>query len=199
MAKKLSATDEARSKCQHPRRATSEKPKGARNKASQEGRDNPQAGLARRDGCRVRHTPNYLSKGWSHIEIIVRDAEGCAAAHHADRIPLALPRRGLACEVRWTRSLLPRLDRTRSQIEGVGEVPSSSGSRATCSLDPLERRLHRRAPQVPRLTATRARSHDLATHVLAMYSLRLRTQKSSAEAKLQASDFIEKIGCGGWI
>ena len=21
--------------------------------------------------CRVRHTPNYLSKGWSHIEIIV--------------------------------------------------------------------------------------------------------------------------------
>lgn len=22
--------------------------------------------------CRVRHTPNYLSKGWSHVEIIVQ-------------------------------------------------------------------------------------------------------------------------------
>lgn len=22
--------------------------------------------------CRVRHTPNYLSKGWSHIELIVQ-------------------------------------------------------------------------------------------------------------------------------
>ncbi len=26
--------------------------------------------------CRVRHTPNYLSKGWSHIEIIVQKPEG---------------------------------------------------------------------------------------------------------------------------
>lgn len=23
--------------------------------------------------CRVRHTPNYLSKGWSHIELIVQN------------------------------------------------------------------------------------------------------------------------------
>ena len=26
--------------------------------------------------CRVRHTPNYLSKGWSHIEIIVVTPKG---------------------------------------------------------------------------------------------------------------------------
>lgn len=26
--------------------------------------------------CRVRHTPNYLSKGWSHIEIIVQTPKG---------------------------------------------------------------------------------------------------------------------------
>ncbi len=26
--------------------------------------------------CRVRHTPNYLSKGWSHIEIVVLKPKG---------------------------------------------------------------------------------------------------------------------------
>ena len=26
--------------------------------------------------CRVRHTPNYISKGWSHIEIIVLKPKG---------------------------------------------------------------------------------------------------------------------------
>ena len=26
--------------------------------------------------CRVRHTPNYISKGWSHIEIIVLTPKG---------------------------------------------------------------------------------------------------------------------------
>ena len=26
--------------------------------------------------CRVRHTPNYISKGWSHIEIIVVTPKG---------------------------------------------------------------------------------------------------------------------------
>ena len=26
--------------------------------------------------CRVRHTPTYLSKGWSHIEIIVQRPKG---------------------------------------------------------------------------------------------------------------------------
>ena len=33
--------------------------------------------LAWRDvTCRVRHTPNYISKGWSHIEIIVLRPKG---------------------------------------------------------------------------------------------------------------------------
>lgn len=26
--------------------------------------------------CRVRHTPNYISKGWSHIEILVVSPKG---------------------------------------------------------------------------------------------------------------------------
>ena len=42
--------------------------------------------------CRVRHTPNYISKGWSPIEIIVLTPKGghlhagrCAAAPVSDR------------------------------------------------------------------------------------------------------------------
>ena len=26
--------------------------------------------------CRVRHTPDYLSKGWSHVEIVVQKPKG---------------------------------------------------------------------------------------------------------------------------
>ncbi len=63
--------------------------------------------------CRVRHTPNYLSKGWSHIEIIVVTPK---------KAPLPITETGyrshfldedLLKKAGGPVTLLPRLDRAR--------------------------------------------------------------------------------------
>ena len=72
MAKKVSATDKTRSTGKKTKTASAAKPKEGRRPTKPAKKVATTHRLEWRGvTARVRHTPNYLSKGWSHIELIV--------------------------------------------------------------------------------------------------------------------------------
>lgn len=75
MAKKVSATDKTRSKGNKVKKTSAQKP-GARAAKSAKKVATTHKFEWRGVTARVRHTPNYLSKGWSHIELIVLTPKG---------------------------------------------------------------------------------------------------------------------------